>query len=121
MRNKIIFSLIAIIILVVSIVYINIPKKDETNINVIVEIIKDDRIEYTDIIITNGSLVDSLNENFEIVIENGMIKKIDFLEAYNTSEYFIKINVNDVFSLKGINNIILEEDDKISFIYTKVV
>ncbi len=113
MKIKIIASICALIILIGAIFFINrdVVVKD---ITITVEFIKfDDTI--TNEIIVKDNLLESLRGEYELIIENGMIIKINNLES--NSEYFIEIRVNDKFSNYGINNIKVDDGDKLSFIY----
>ncbi len=122
MKLKIVLTVIALSILTVVLVFVN-KEKEEVYvepIKVYVELVQDTRKELELLEIDNETFLEALDKKYELVIENGMVKKIGFLEAYNTAEYFIQININDEFSNKGINSITLKQHDKISFIYTKV-
>lgn len=122
MKNKIICSILAIIAIVAIIFFLNIDKKEETDLPymVYVELRNDENGVIHELTIDNESLVEALDKQFDIIIKDGMLLKIDFLESLDTSNYFIKIEVNGSFSTKGINNIVLKNNDRISFIYTKV-
>ncbi len=120
MKTKILLTIISVVIIISTLIFLN-YNKDITNeeVNVVVELVKDERIEEFNIKVLDQSFVESINENFDVVIKNGMITKINFLEA-DGSDYFIQININGNFSNKGINKIEVSNNDKISFIYTKV-
>lgn len=61
-----------------------------------------------------------LNENYDIIIDKGMITKIDSIVTPDTSQYFIKIYCNDSMSTKGIKTMVINNGDVIKFVYTKV-
>lgn len=66
----------------------------------------------------NQTLIELLEDNYQIIIEKGMLIKIDDLHTLDTTKEFIKIYVNDQTSLSGITSITLKDGDKISFILT---
>ena len=52
------------------------------------------------------TFVNILEENFDIVTKDGMLHKINSLEAYDTKEEFIKIYIDCKPSNKGIKLIV---------------
>lgn len=116
--KKITLTIIALAIVAVTLTIIN--KKNENNdITVYVEIIKsDEKIEKEIVIKEDSTFLIELNNEFEIKIKDGFLYKIDFLECYDNE--YIAIYVNDKYSNYGISNLKLNDQDKISFIYTKL-
>lgn len=118
MKIKIILTIVSLFILSLVLV-LNYNKKEE--ITFTVEIIKDDYKIEKEIFVQEGNTIyQELKNNFEIEVRDGFLYKIDFLEAYNNSEAYIAIYINDKYSSYGINNLNLESEDKLSFIYTSI-
>lgn len=119
MIKKIILTIIGLIIISTTLIIVNLNSSDD--ITVRIEFIKDD-IKVEDVLfIEDGSNFYSvLNEKYEIVIQNGFIFKIDFLEAYDNTQAYIALYVNDTYSMYGITNLKLNDNDKVSFIYTLI-
>lgn len=116
MTKKIVLTIVSIVILVVVLLINNVDNKDKV---IYVEIINGDVIVEEVITITSEStFLIELNNVFDLEIQGGFLYKIDFLEAYDNKVAFISLYINDEFSSRGINNLILNDKDKVSFIYT---
>lgn len=117
--KKIILTIIALSLLCITIL---IDKYVITeDIIIYIEIVKDDVKKEETIIIEEGNtFIKKLNNEFELEIENGFIYKIDFLEAYDNTYAYISILINGEYSGYGINNLKLNDKDKVSFVYTLI-
>lgn len=108
MKKKIlpiVITIIALIVLGVSIYYINKPTVTDTRGEITIILIDKDlnEIDNKKIKFEEGNtFVELLNNNYDIVVEDGMLLKIGSLEAYNTEKEFIKIYIECDPSNKGI-------------------
>lgn len=122
MKKKIIpiiCTIVALVIIVFSIWYLNKPTRTNENGEITIILLNKDKseIESKKIEILEGdTFLELLEENFEIVVENGMILKINSLEAYNTKEEFIKIYIDCKPSNKGVKLILPENGVTYRFI-----
>lgn len=118
MIKKILFTIIALCILCLTLFVQNIvSNKDMT---IYVELIKDDiRIEEVITIEKDSTFLEELDKIFEIEIVGTALYKIDFIEG-NMQDDYIMIMVNDSYSMYGITNLKLNDNDKVSFIYTEL-
>lgn len=118
--KKILLTVVAIIIFIFVIVFNN-NVNDESNITVYVEIIKDDlKVEEVIVICDESSFIIELKNNFELDIKDGYLYKVGFLECYDKTNSYIALYVNDNYSIYGIEKMKLNNNDKVSFIYTNI-
>lgn len=119
MIKKIVLTSVALCIAILTLIIISINSSSGITVNV--EIIKNDQIEETTLYIPEeSSFVKEIVKVYDVLIEDGFLHKIDFLEVYNISYAYIAIYVNDSYSSYGINNLKLNDNDTVSFVYTLV-
>lgn len=125
---KIVLTLVAGIILLVIYLYNNNRNKVETSGSIQIIVVDDKGIEVVnetvkfDIVNSEGkktTLKTILEENYEIKTKNGMLVGIEGVNA-DTTEYFLKIYVNCISALQGIEQLSFKDKDVIMFVYTKV-
>lgn len=121
MIKKIIFTVISLIILITLILFVNKEVTVKEDCNFSVDIINDDYCDTKNLVLlSNQSLIDVLEDEYYLNISNGMVLEIDVLKDYDSTKYFIEIYVNYVKSNKGINNINVNNNDKISFVLKEI-
>lgn len=111
----IILTILAVLIIGISVWYLNKPKESLENgeITVILYNKEKEEVERKNIEFTEGdTFITLLESNFDIVINDGMIHKINSLEAYDTKQEFIKIYIGCKPSNKGVK-LILPSNGKI--------
>lgn len=105
----IICTVVALLIIGISVWYLNKPNETAENgeITIILYNKEKEEVENKKIEFAKGdTFVNILEENFDIVIKDGMLHKINSLEAYDTKEEFIKIYIDCKPSNKGIKLIV---------------
>lgn len=95
--------------------------KKAGTIDVIVEDVNEEVIKQKSIDFQkNEKCSEVIQNNFDnVLIENGMILNIESLETPEDWSEFICIYVNDEMSQVGIEDIVLEDGMKISFVMTE--
>ena len=89
----IICTVVALLIIGISVWYLNKPNETAENgeITIILYNKEKEEVENKKIEFAKGdTFVNILEENFDIVTKDGMLHKINSLEAYDTKEEFIK-------------------------------
>ena len=115
----IICTIVALVIIGFSVWYLNKPTTTNENGEITVILLNKDKVEIESKkieIFEGDTFLKLLEENFEIIVENGMILKINSLEAYNTNEEFIKIYIDCKPSNKGVKLILPENGVTYRFI-----
>lgn len=105
----IICTAVALLIIGTSVWYLNKPNETAENgeITIILYNKEKEEVENKKIEFAKGdTFVNILEENFDIVTKDGMLHKINSLEAYDTKEEFIKIYIDCKPSNKGIKLIV---------------
>lgn len=105
----IICTAVALLIIGISVWYLNKPNETAENgeITIILYNKEKEEVENKKIEFEKGdTFVNILEENFDIVTKDGMLHKINSLEAYDTKEEFIKIYIDCKPSNKGIKLIV---------------
>lgn len=105
----IICTVVALLIIGISVWYLNKPNETAENgeITIILYNKEKEEVENKKIEFAKGdTFVNILEENFDIVTKDGMLHKINSLEAYDTKEEFIKIYIDCKPSNKGIKLIV---------------
>lgn len=125
---KILLSLVAIVIVVLTLHWIN-ASRGASQDGVITIIVINDKKEtiIEDDIAYEAQTEDGkkttirmiLEEHYDIEVRQGMLVRIEDVEA-DTREYFIKIWINCKQAQYGIDQMPFEDGDIIHFIYTKV-
>ena len=119
----IIITIIAIFVLGISIYYVNKPVEADTKGEITVILIDKslNEVDNKKIKFEEGStFVELLENNFDVVIEDGMLLKIDSLEAYNTEKEFIKIYIECDPSNKGVKLITPKDGTIYRFVIEEV-
>ncbi len=117
MVNKIVLTLLALVLAISTLFYVNLNKT--INITVDVEIVYEEEVKTISLFIPDdSSFIIELSKVYELDIKDGFLYKIDFLECSDNSNAYIAIYVNDSYSRYGISSLKLNDNDKVSFIYT---
>ena len=122
--NKIVISIIALVVIVGAIFIIKNPFASSVDGTIEVEIvdidgqqINDKKIGYN----TGDKLVDLLEKNFDNVdVQDGFLYSIDTLTTPEDWSTWICIYVDDTMSEVGIEEIQFEDGTKISFVDTEM-
>lgn len=115
----IILTVVAILVICLTFYYMNKPAKssDDGEITIILLDKEFNELSKKNIKFVKGdSLFGLLQKNYDIIEENGMILKIDNLEAYDTAKEFIKIYINCDASYKGVKLIVPKDGNVYRFI-----
>lgn len=120
---KISLSIIAIVLVIVLAMLVKPRQTSEGGTITIIAIDSNSsEVIHDDIAFLPGekkSLYELISSEYECTLKNGMLLKIGDLEAFETSEYFIKILKNDEMSNRGILEMTYKDKDVIKFVYTK--
>ncbi len=115
--KKIILTIIAVVLLITTLLIDKYVITDDMTIYI--EIIKgEEKVEKEIYVGEDVTFIKALSDEFDVVVENKYLYKIDFLEAYDNKAAYIKILVNDEYSIYGVLNLKLNDKDKVSFVYT---
>lgn len=122
-KKKVLWSILVVAILAIVLIVPNMLSKSKKagTIDVIVEdvnkeVIKQKSIDFQ----KDEKCSEVIQNNFDnVLIENGMILNIESLETPEDWSEFICIYVNDEMSQVGIEDIVLEDGMKISFVMTE--
>lgn len=122
-KKKVLGSILVVAILAIVLIVPNMLSKSKKagTIDVIVEdvnkeVIKQKSIDFQ----KDEKCSEVIQNNFDnVLIENGMILNIESLETPEDWSEFICIYVNDEMSQVGIEDIVLEDGMKISFVMTE--
>lgn len=124
---KIILSIIALGLIVTSFIIISEKEKAKDNGVIIVELIDIDNkvISNKEINFKKGdNLLNLLEENYNLkydsYIYGAYITKIGELDVTNNNEYFIRIDIDGVVSDRGVSQIKLVNNMKITFSLIKI-
>jgi hypothetical protein len=124
---KIILSIIALGLIVTSFIIISEKEKAKDNGVIIVELIDIDNkvISNKEINFKKGdNLLNLLEENYDLkydsYIYGAYITKIGELDVTNNNEYFIRIDIDGVVSDRGVSQIKLVNNMKITFSLIKI-
>lgn len=115
----IICTVVALLIIGISVMYLNKAKETTENgeITIILYNKEKEEVENKKIEFAKGdTFVKILQDNFNIEINDGMVLKINSLEAYDTKEEFIKIYIDCKPSNKGIKLILPTNDTIYRFV-----
>ena len=123
--KKIVLTIISLLVLVLGSLYLSNNFPSKTQGDVLIELIdiegniSDSRqIEYQE----GDTLVSLVESNYDnVLIENGMLMTIEDFETASDWSTFISIYVNDEMSMVGINDIMFDNNTKISFVMTEFV
>lgn len=117
MFKKVVLTITAVVIAILIIIRSSITISD---ITVTVEIVHIDQKKETSLYIPKDSdFLTELKLIYDLKIDDGFLYKIDFLDLSEGNAY-IAIYINDKYSKYGINNLRLNDNDKVSFIYTEL-
>lgn len=123
--KKIVLTIISLLVLVLGSLYLSNNFTSKTQGDVLIELIDIDgnisdsrRIDYQ----KGDTLVSLIESNYDnVLIENGMLMTIEDFETASDWSTFISIYVNDEMSMVGINDIMFDDNTKISFVMTEFV
>ena len=123
--KKIVLTIISLLVLVLGSLYLSNNFTSKTQGDVLIELIDIDgnisdsrRIDYQ----KGDTLVSLIESNYyNVLIENGMLMTIEDFETASDWSTFISIYVNDEMSMVGINDIMFDNNTKISFVMTEFV
>ena len=123
--KKIVLTIISLLVLVLGSLYLSNNFTSKTQGDVLIELIDIDgnisdsrRIDYQ----KGDTLVSLIESNYDnVLIENGMLMTIEDFETASDWSTFISIYVNDEMSMVGINDIMFDNNTKISFVMTEFV
>ena len=122
-KKKVLWSILVVAILAIVLIVPNMLSKSKKagTIDVIVEDVNEEVIKQKSIDFQKDEkCTEVIQNNFDnVLIENGMILNIESLETPEDWSEFICIYVNDEMSQVGIEDIVLEDGMKISFIMTE--
>lgn len=121
-KKKVLWSILVVAILAIVLIVPNMLSKSKKagTIDVIVEDVNEEVIKQKSIDFQKDEKCSEvIQNNFDnVLIENGMILNIESLETPEDWSEFICIYVNDEMSQVGIEDIVLEDGMKISFVMT---
>ena len=123
--KKIVLTIISLLVLVLGSLYLSNNFTSKTQGDVLIELIDIDgnisdsrHIDYQ----KGDTLVSLIESNYDnVLIENGMLMTIEDFETASDWSTFISIYVNDEMSMVGINDIMFDDNTKISFVMTEFV
>ena len=122
-KKKVLWSILVVAILAIVLIVPNMLSKSKKagTIDVIVEDVNEEVIKQKSIDFQKDEKCSEvIQNNFDnVLIENGMILNIESLETPEDWSEFICIYVNDEISQVGIEDIVLEDGMKISFVMTE--
>ncbi|MDO4481093.1 MAG: DUF4430 domain-containing protein [Erysipelotrichaceae bacterium] len=122
-KKKVLWSILVVAILAIVLIVPNMLSKSKKagTIDVIVEDVNEEVIKQKSIDFQKDEkCTEVIQNNFDnVLIENGMILNIESLETPEDWSEFICIYVNDEMSQVGIEDIVLEDGMKISFVMTE--
>ncbi|MCI7802199.1 MAG: DUF4430 domain-containing protein [Floccifex porci] len=122
-KKKVLWSILVVAILAIVLIVPNMLSKSKKagTIDVIVEDVNEEVIKQKSIDFQKDEKCSEvIQNNFDnVLIENGMILNIESLETPEDWSEFICIYVNDEMSQVGIEDIVLEDGMKISFVMTE--
>lgn len=116
MSKKIILTTMALLIIVVTIIISNNNNIVKNDIKFTVKLVNEEVLVEKELFIKDETLFEVLNNEFDIIINNGFITKIGILEANDDS--YIAIYVNGSYATKGIMSLTVNNNDVLSFEYT---
>ena len=122
-KKKVLWSILVVAILAIVLIVPTMLSKSKKagTIDVIVEDVNEEVIKQKSIDFQKDEKCSEvIQNNFDnVLIENGMILNIESLETPEDWSEFICIYVNDEMSQVGIEDIVLEDGMKISFVMTE--
>lgn len=123
--KKIVLTIISLLVLVLVSLYLSNNFTSKTQGDVLIELIDIDgnindsrQIDYQE----GDTLVMLIENNYDnVVIQDGMLMRIEDFKTADDWSTFISIYVNDEMSMVGINDIEFDDNTKVSFVMTEFI
>lgn len=90
--------------------------EDELSVTIELVNVEDETVAEETFVIEEGqNLMEVAKENFDVTEKDGFITGIDELVADETKQEFVSISVNGEMAMVGANELVLEDEDEVTF------